>query len=298
MAFTLKIKSKGIFNRVKKLDLERLIKNCGMNYGSCNEFYVLQENKIVDGTVILYNPNRIGRGIFLDMEGISKGEITISYNIPTTSAEIRDFVRIVKEIDRQFVKSTFYCEEEKIDYTIETLEANIDRMIAFSVDKLHEFCNNNELHTLILSMAKFPWYLPNEKRECYKTCITLEDFEQTMHDLQNVDVYYAKPSLMKNNIDGKITAFYTLTEECDSIFPISPRSFINLDNIKIDDSKIRFYIYSENKVVDGFYSYEKFVDFMMKNYGKQFDAEHFLISPGIRKEDIDTIIKSIDEELI
>ena len=83
--------------------------------------------------MILYNPNRLG---------ISKGEITISYNIPTTSAEIRDFVRIVKEIDRQFVKSTFYCEEEEIDYTIETLEANIDRMIAFSVDKLHEFCNN------------------------------------------------------------------------------------------------------------------------------------------------------------
>ena len=61
-----------------------------------------------------------------------------------------------------------------------------------------------------------------EKREYYKTCPDLDDFEETIHELQAEDFYYAKPSLMKNKNDGKVLAVYTLTDECASIFPISP----------------------------------------------------------------------------
>ena len=75
-----------------------------MKYGSSNEFYILQEDVINQNTAVLYNPTRIGRGIFFDGSKAAEGEISLSYNIPTTVAEIVDFVRIVKEVERQLKK--------------------------------------------------------------------------------------------------------------------------------------------------------------------------------------------------
>ena len=105
MAFTLQIRKKGFFGN-KNVDLKLILKNCGLKYGSSNEFYILQEDVINQNTAVLYNPTRIGRGIFFDGSKAAEGEITLSYNIPTTVAEIVDFVRIVKEVERQLKKPT------------------------------------------------------------------------------------------------------------------------------------------------------------------------------------------------
>lgn len=48
------------------------------------EFYILEEGA-ADDTVILYNPKRIGRGIFFDGRKMKEGRVEISYNIPTTT---------------------------------------------------------------------------------------------------------------------------------------------------------------------------------------------------------------------
>ena len=42
MAFTLQIRKKGFFGN-KNVDLKLILKNCGLKYGSSNEFYILQE---------------------------------------------------------------------------------------------------------------------------------------------------------------------------------------------------------------------------------------------------------------
>lgn len=61
MAFTLVINSKGLFGKVKSIQMAELLKNCGLKYGSNNE--------------------------------------------------------LAKEIERQFKKASFYCTEEKRNYT-------------------------------------------------------------------------------------------------------------------------------------------------------------------------------------
>ena len=53
MAFTLKIKAKALLGN-KKIDIGKLLKNCNMCYGSSNEFYILEEKKVNQNTVILY----------------------------------------------------------------------------------------------------------------------------------------------------------------------------------------------------------------------------------------------------
>ena len=125
MAFTLVIQSKGLFNKAKSIDFAALLNNCKLSYGSYNDFYTMDEGKTKSGTAILFNPDRIGRGIFFDAGNVSKGEIKVSYNIPTTAAEIEDFVKVVKEVERQFGKASLHCEEENKDYSSSELEKNI-----------------------------------------------------------------------------------------------------------------------------------------------------------------------------
>ena len=268
MAFTLVIKSKGLFGKVKSINMAELLNNCHLKYGSNNEFYILENDKMEQNTAVLYNPNRIGRGIFFDGRKCSGGQITISYNIPTTKTEIHD-------------------------YTLKDLENNEEAMAAYSLESLHRFCSNQEMKQCILTLAQYPWFLDAEKREYYKNCPDLDDFEKTIHDLQAGDVYYAKPSLMKNKNDGKSLAIYTLTDECESIFPMEAKDFLNLEDIKVDEGLIGFWIYEEQRRVDGLFSYDKFVEYMMGHGAVKFDANHMRVPATVTKEDINEMIQHI-----
>ncbi len=46
MAFTLVIKSKGLFGKVKSINMAELLNNCHLKYGSNNEFYILENDKM------------------------------------------------------------------------------------------------------------------------------------------------------------------------------------------------------------------------------------------------------------
>ena len=294
MAFTLKIQSKGLFNKAKAIDFGTLLRECKLQHGSYNDFYVMDMGKSNNGTAILYNPARIGRGIFFDARNVGKGEITVNYNIPTTAAEIKDFVNVVKEVERQFGKASFHCEEENKDYTTASLESAIPQMIEFSTQKLNEGCAKNDSMNYILTLAMFPWYVDDEHREKYKTCTSLDDFEATIHAMQNTDLYYAKPSLFKDK-SNKILAFYTLTSNCESLFPANPRNFLNMNVQSIDKAFIRFFIFEEKKVVDGHYSYRQFIEFAKQKGATQFDAERLRV-PEISKEDIMEFVNSVSQE--
>ena len=295
MAFTLVIQSKGLFSKAKSIDFATLLNNCKLSYGSYNDFYTMDEGKTKSGTAILFNPNRIGRGIFIDASNVKQGEIKVGYNIPTTPAEIEDFVKIVKEVERQFGKVSMHEEDDKKEYTTASLEKEIKPMIDFSLEKLNEGCSNNPNMPYILTMSKFPWAIDEEKREKYKTIKTLDDFEYTIHEKQKEDIYYAKPSLFKDGKSGKILAFYTLTSNCLSCFPVNPESFINKSVNKIDEAFIRFFIYEEEKVVDGFYPYSKFVDYLKQKGVKMFDAERMRV-PEISKDEIMAFVESVKQE--
>lgn len=294
MAFTLVIQAVDKSDKTKDFQFREMVNNCGMKFGSDNEYYVLEEGKQNQSSAILFNPRRIGRGIYLEYGELASGTIKAGYSIPTTATEIRDFVKVVKEIAKQFGDVTLYCEEEEKEYTIEELEANIDIMIEFSLKNLHVFCNNDEYEQFILTLAMFPWYMDDKKRTSYKKCSSLDDFEQTIHDLQKGDYYFATPTLYRSREDEKVLGVYTLTEDCESIFPLDPTDCLNLDDFTIDRGLIRFFIYSENKSLDGVYPYDKFLDFVEEKGLQSFDEKRVIIPP-ITKEEILEFTESVKE---
>lgn len=291
MAFTLKIKAKSLLGP-KKTDISALLKSCGMAYGNTNEFYILEEGQSNQGTAVLYNPAKLGRGIFFDFSENEKGSLTMSYNIPTTASEIDDFINLVQEIEKQLKKVDLYCEEEEKKYTVSELISNREHMIAFSLSSLNEFCQNQDYSSYIFTLAMWPLVLTNEQAQEFAHCKDLDGLEKLFHEKQNMDVYYAKPRLLRNNNTGRIGAFYTLTEECESIFPIRADGFLNLDALKIDDGMIQFYIYSENRTMEGLYDYEKFSQYALQHGATLYDKEHMLI-PSMSKAELETMAASI-----
>lgn len=291
MAFTLKIKAKALLGS-KKTDIDALLKSCGMAYGNTNEFYILEEGKSNQGTAVLYNPAKLGRGIFFDFSENEKGSLTLKYNIPTTASEIDDFINLVQEIQKQLKKVELYCVEEGKNYTVFELTNKQENMIAFSLSSLNEFCQNQDYSSYIFTLAMWPLVLTDEQAREFAYCNGLDGLEKLFHEKQALDVYYAKPRLLRNNNTGRIGAFYTLTEECESIFPIRADGFINLDDLKIDDGMIQFYIYSENRTMDGLYDYEKFSQYILQHGATMFDKEHMLV-PSMTKAELEAMAASI-----
>ncbi len=288
MAFTLKIEAKTLFGS-KAVNFGQLIQNCGLQFGHDNEFYILEDGA-ADNTVILYNPNRIGRGIFFDGRNMQEGKVEISYNIPTTEAEITDFIRVAKELERQLKKVEMYCVEEECKYTTEQLEQNKERMVQFSREKLNEFCANKEYSSYIFTLAMWPLELTQEMVDKFETCTDLQEFEQILHDKQSLDVYYGKPILMQKQT-GEIGAFYTFTEECESIFPIKADGFFCMERINVDEGFIRYYIFSEERLIEGMYDYDKFIQYMLEHGASYYDRSHILV-PSMTKAQMEELAEA------
>lgn len=156
MAFTLQIRQKKVFGKTA-LDIPSLARACGLNYGSNNDFYILQEDEQIQGTAVFYNPERIGRGIFFDGSKAKEGYYELSYNIPTTEAEITDFARLAGEIERRLGKAEMYCVEEERSFTGRELEQWVGNFAAFSRESLNRFCGNKEFASHILTLAR--WHI-------------------------------------------------------------------------------------------------------------------------------------------
>lgn len=283
MAFTLQIRQKKLFGKTV-LDIPSLAHACGFRYGSDNDFYILQEDEQDRGTAIFYNPEHIGRGIFFDGSKSREGYYEVSYNIPTTKAEITDFARLAGEIERRLGRVEMYCVEEERNFTSRELEQGIEDFAVFSRKSLNQFCGNKEFRSYILTLARWPYTLTENKVAAWKTCTDLSDFEQTLHGIQALDVYYAKPRLLQKNDTKEIGAFYTLTEECESVFPVRADGFLNLGELKVTEGFVQFVLYSEQRVLEDMFPYERFIEELRGRGVRQFDADHILIPPMTKAE--------------
>lgn len=290
MAFTLKITPKGMFK--KKLDFEKLVNSCGMAYGNMNDFYVLDDG-MQNGVAVIYNPKRIGRGISFD--GSNPSELRLRYNIPTTETEICDFLRLVKEIVRQLGKAKLYCVEDEREYTAETLAQQKDEMVRFSRERLNEFCSNKDYTTYILTLAKYPLWLSDEMAERFAACTDLAEFEQLLHEKQDIDIYYAKPRLMQKKT-GEVGAFYVFTEECRSVFPIKYDNFVNLGQVKASEGFVMYALISKNKALDKMFDYDKFIKYHLEHGAEYFDKTHIIL-PAMDYQQMFELVKEtgIDE---
>lgn len=291
VAIELKISAKGYLCK-KKLDFQALLKRCKLNYGSYNSFYVLDEDN--GGSVgLLYNPSRLARGIFFDGTLMDEGQVSISFNLPTTLTEINDFIRVATEVKVQYRNVELIC--DGLETTIEELIENRDNFLDYSLESLRGFCTNKEYEAGIITLASFPYTFSQEEMEYYAKAETLDEFEEMIHQRQTIDAYYASPSLMKKPDSEEVVAFYTLTEDTPSIFPLRPNNFLTMDPVDIGRGLVRFYIHSQAEVIDGAFDFDKFIEEVAPRGAWLFDGDHVYI-PSLNKKTIYEIAIKLTKE--
>lgn len=291
MAVELKIVARGHLCK-KKLDFQLLLKRCKLNYGSYNAFYVLQEN---DGGPVglLYNPNRMARGIYFEGKQMNEGEVSLRFNLPTTLSEINDFIRVATEIKIQYRSVAMTC--DGVDMSIEELIENRDSFLEYSLESLKGFCTNEEYEAGTITLASYPYTLSPEEMEYYARSESLDEFEEMIHQRQSVSAYYASPSLMKKPDSKDVVAFYTFTEGIPSIFPLRANYFLTSEEIHVDRGLVRFYVDSQGEVLDGTFDYEAFIEEVAPRGAWLYDGDHVFI-PSLEKEILFEIAENLLKE--
>ena len=70
-----------------------------------------------------------------------------------------------------------------------------------------------------------------------------------------------------------------VTEECESVFPLRADGFLNLGELNVTEGFVQFVLYSEQRVLEGMFPYERFIEELGRYGIRQFDADHILIPP-------------------
>lgn len=227
MSVDILIRQKKIFKN--KLDLAFLQKLCGeqgLQYGVPNQALVLDEYQggaDIAGTVFsVYDPKRIGRGFSFEVAE-NRQDCKLYLNIPCTAEDVASCYRFVQNAAGALGAKKI--EQDGNAYPVAELSGYRDDVARWNQSVLHEFAGRSAgedgpmtvfgaVYPVTPDLAFYQKLLalaPGEAVRCYG---------EYLHETQNHDYYYAKPSFFK--IDGVVTGMYALTQDVPSVFPLQP----------------------------------------------------------------------------
>ncbi len=275
MSVQITIKNKSLIKR--KIIFDDMIKKLELDFGAYNDFAILQRGHFYQkNQCILFNPKRIGLGIFFDGSRLNKGEIIIVLQTFSTLNEIDYLYEIVKYINNYYKKMDMYLNDDYVTYGVFlSLRTKIEKL---ALDNLKLGCKRTIDYLYDLRLAFNPFTLSEEIREKFGYVESLEEFEEFVHNKQKDMMYYAAPKINKEN------ALYTFKKNCCSIFPLEGKDFYN-------DSKVKN-VFIEFEGNEDKYSYNKFINIFKSN--EKYDDTHVCINK-MNDEDIRKILLKLKE---
>lgn len=290
MAVDLIIEATGFLCQ-KTLDFQSLLKKTRLNFGSYDPYFMLNDLNTGD-MGLLYNPQRLGRGIYFDGREMNEGVVKMSFNLPTTPSEIDDLIRLASEIKVQYKNVDLTC--DGVTVNIDDFVQNKQHYLDYSLATLQGFCETQSYEAAILTLVRFPYTLTPDEMVYFSKEGTLEEFEELLHGKQMVDIYYATPKIMKKDDTEEIVAFYTVAEDVPGIYPVECSCFLSADMVKVQRGYVRFYIDSTKSVLDGYFDYNNFANLITEWGADYFDGDHFMI-PAFSLDEIQEITSSLNK---
>lgn len=287
MAFFVTLRwKKSLLKKSPRLD--KVLENCKLRFGSFNDFYILEEGETEEDMMLLYNPEKIGRGICLNFSKIGLGELMLACRMPTTPTEIKDFFNIIREVKYQCKNIEIYFENEKVDE--DKFFGFTDTILKFFLDFLKKECSEDS--KLVHKLACFPYTFSDEQLNSFKNATDLKEYEELLHNVQSRDSYYAKPTLRQFPGNDGILACYVFTSDCESIFPIKGDIFLHVHKFEISDSYVNFFI-GEAKLIDGIYKYDEFIEYVLDKGVEYFDKDHIIVN--MSDEEVLEMVESLQK---
>lgn len=259
MSVCAKIKQKSLFK--KKIFIEDVINDINLPYGICDENYRLIFNKIGKHTLI-YDDEKLARGIDVSIED---SDIVLLLSLPTSSSEIRLFYKIIEKLCIKLKLKKYIREEDMV--SIDDNERFIEYDEKASISGLEDLKNRINQDTY-KRFEIFGVYNPisigiNEINQIGTSLIKFENF---LHNIQVMDVYYAAPNVYK--INDILVGIYAIGPNIPSVVPNEPYIVLN----QIENIDEWYVMFKEGKTV-------KYIDFFAKCKNKKYyDANHVIVS--------------------
>lgn len=276
MSVEVKIKQNSIFK--KKLDITDVINLTGLSYGVCDENYRLIPGETAAHT-LLYDKNRLARGIDAS---IDKTDIVLLLSLPTTPFEIHSFYHAVEKICNALKTKTYIREEEKVNlknnpqFIKMDEEGSVAGLEAISEKLEKDKYNRFEIYGICNPIS----IGANEIKQIGNR---LDLFEEYLHRLQSLDVYYAAPRVYR--VQNKLVGIYAIGADIVSVVPTEPYIVLN----QIQGVEEWYVMLKAGKTI-------KYKDFIENISAKEYyDFNHVIVS--LSEQDVDSLIEQYGVEL-
>lgn len=276
MSVEVKIKQNSIFK--KKLDITDVISLTGLSYGVCDENYRLIPGETAAHT-LLYDKNRLARGIDAS---IDKTDIVLLLSLPTTPFEIHSFYHAVEKICNALKTKTYIREEEKVNlkenprFIKMDEEGSVAGLEAISEKLEKDKYNRFEIYGICNPIS----IGANEVKQIGNR---LDLFEEYLHRLQSLDVYYATPRVYR--VQNKLVGIYAIGADIASVVPTEPYIVLN----QIQGIEEWYVMLKAGKTI-------KYKDFIENIPEKEYyDFNHVIVS--LSEQDVDSLIEQYGVEL-
>lgn len=276
MSVEVKIKQNSIFK--KKLDITDVISLTGLSYGVCDENYRLIPGETAAHT-LLYDKNRLARGIDAS---IDKTDIVLLLSLPTTPFEIHSFYHAVEKICNALKTKTYIREEEKVNlkdnpqFIKMDEEGSVAGLEAISEKLEKDKYNRFEIYGICNPIS----IGANEIKQIGNR---LDLFEEYLHRLQSLDVYYAAPRVYR--VQNKLVGIYAIGADIVSVVPTEPYIVLN----QIQGVEEWYVMLKAGKTI-------KYKDFIENIPAKEYyDFNHVIVS--LSEQDVDSLIEQYGVEL-
>lgn len=276
MSVEVKIKQNSIFK--KKLDITDVINLTGLSYGVCDENYRLIPGETAAHT-LLYDKNRLARGIDAS---IDKTDIVLLLSLPTTPFEIHSFYHAVEKICNALKTKTYIREEEKVNlknnpqFIKMDEEGSVAGLEAISEKLEKDKYNRFEIYGICNPIS----IGANEIKQIGNR---LDLFEEYLHRLQSLDVYYAAPRVYR--VQNKLVGIYAIGADIVSVVPTEPYIVLN----QIQGIEEWYVMLKAGKTI-------KYKDFIENIPAKEYyDFNHVIVS--LSEQDVDSLIEQYGVEL-
>lgn len=276
MSVEVKIKQNSIFK--KKLDITDVINLTGLSYGVCDENYRLIPGETAAHT-LLYDKNRLARGIDAS---IDKTDIVLLLSLPTTPFEIHSFYHAVEKICNALKTKTYIREEEKVNLkdNLQFIKMDEEGSVA-GLEAISEKLEKDKYNRFEIYGICNPISIgANEIKQIGNR---LDLFEEYLHRLQSLDVYYAAPRVYR--VQNKLVGIYAIGADIASVVPTEPYIVLN----QIQGIEEWYVMLKTGKTI-------KYKDFIENIPAKEYyDFNHVIVS--LSEQDVDSLIEQYGVEL-
>ena len=257
MSVEVRIKQNSIFR--KKLNLGDVIKLTELSYGICDENYILIPNEAANHTLI-YDEKRLARGIDVSFDG---SDIVLFLSLPTSSFEIKSFYEIIEKICAELKTTTYYREGVKVNLNDNDrfIKADEEGSIC-GLKSIQENIEENKYKLFDIFCVYNP--ISIGYKELKQINNSLENFENYLHNIQSLDVYYAAPRVFK--VEDKLIGIYAISPNIPSVVPTEPYIVLN----QIQGIEEWYVIFDKGKTI----KYDDFINNI--NSKEYYDARHII----------------------